>query len=376
MTPPEPGGSAASIFFPIPLSSRCLANLPATPPSAAPTAVAASRGGAKRPTTSPTPPPILTPLRPRWSPVSDTCTSPPSSFWTRTTPSTVIVFSSASFSTASKSFFARSSNRYAAITTSLCSSLIARSFLRVDRVPGERLVEMLVQLLLMLSGQVRIDVEDDLLDLAGERERRLVGVAAIHRQAVVAADVHARVAGEADGDGVLHATASDPLVVDVQGHLAARCRLGRVGGELHSHVDAPGRQPRLRLLLELEHAYEGVGVLQLAVLDEEREAAQMVGLGHDHAFGAAFRNLELCTDRVGVVEDLRDHSGGDVLDVPVEGELGLRRQWRRHPEEGGEPSEQRQHVVLLGLLPEQLLELLNLVRVLLGQVVRLAEVVR
>ena len=45
------------------------------------------------------------------------------------------------------------------------------SFLRVDRMTRERLVKVLVQLLLMLFGQVWVDVEDDLLDLAGERER-------------------------------------------------------------------------------------------------------------------------------------------------------------------------------------------------------------
>ena len=49
MIPAEPGGSASSIFSPIPACTRLRANLPASPPTAAPTAVAASSGGAKRP---------------------------------------------------------------------------------------------------------------------------------------------------------------------------------------------------------------------------------------------------------------------------------------------------------------------------------------
>ena len=67
------------------------------PPAAAPTAVAARSGGAKSPTTRPTPPPTFTPLRPRWSPVSSTCTSPSASLLTRTTPSVETVLSSTSF---------------------------------------------------------------------------------------------------------------------------------------------------------------------------------------------------------------------------------------------------------------------------------------
>ena len=75
--------------------------------------------------------------------------------------------------------------------------------------PGESLLRVLVQILLVRLGQVWVDVEDDLLDRAGERERRLVRVAAVDREAVVAADIEAGVAGEARGDGVLDATATD-----------------------------------------------------------------------------------------------------------------------------------------------------------------------
>src|SRR4051812_27981331 len=191
-----------------------------TPPAAAPTAVAASTGGAKRPTASPMPPPSLTPFRPRWSPVCVTWTSPSASFRTSTTPSTVMVSSPASFSTASKSRSARSSNRYAAIRTSLWSSLMLAPWSCADAAGGIGLRGVLVEGVLVVAVEVRGDVEDHLANRAGERERRLVGVAAVDDQAVVAADIHAGVAAEPERDGVIHAAAADRLAVDEQGDLA------------------------------------------------------------------------------------------------------------------------------------------------------------
>src|SRR4029079_15512099 len=179
--PAEPGGSAAPIFSPRPLSTRCLANRPTTPPAAPVTTIDASSGGENSPTTSPTPAPTLAPLRPRWSPVSWTLALPSVSTVTSATPSTSSCLSSTSLTSALKSCWARSGIRYAAMTTSKSVSLIV-FFLRehsmvvlcVDRVRGECLVDLLMQLPLVLLADVWVDVEDDPLDGAGERERGLV----------------------------------------------------------------------------------------------------------------------------------------------------------------------------------------------------------
>ena len=104
-----------------PLSTLCLANLPTMPPAAAPTAVAASSGGAARPTRTPTPPPQPMPLRPRWSPVCATRTSPLSSCSTRITPSLLTFLSLTSCTSPSKSFWAVSMAGYAAMTTANAS---------------------------------------------------------------------------------------------------------------------------------------------------------------------------------------------------------------------------------------------------------------
>ena len=111
-----------------------------------------------------------------------------------------------------------------------------------------------------------------------KRERRLVGVAAVDDEPVVAADVHARVAREAPGHGVLHPPARDRLAVDEQRHLASGRRLRRVGREHHLDADLPGRERRLGRLGVLEHAEHRVGVLELPVLNEEREPAEVVAL--------------------------------------------------------------------------------------------------
>ena len=114
---------------------------------------------------------------------------------------------------------------------------------------------------------------------------------------------------------------------------------------------------------------------ELAVLDEQREPAQVVGLGHDHAFGSLGRDDQVGADRVGVVVDARDHPGHDVLDVAAvldRDDVGSRRQ---DAEEGGQGGEQGEHLVLFRLLPEKVLEFLHLVGVLGGDVVGLGEVV-
>ena len=113
-----PGLSFSPRPLSMPLSTLWCMNLPTTPPAAAPTATEASSGGAARPTSTPTPPPQPRPLRPRWSPVWLTWTSPSASRSTRITPSVRTFFSSMSCTSPSKSFSAASTAGYAAMITS------------------------------------------------------------------------------------------------------------------------------------------------------------------------------------------------------------------------------------------------------------------
>ena len=87
------------------------------------------------------------------------------------------------------------------------------------------------------------------------------------------------------------------------------------------------------------------------VVDPQPEPADEVGVGDDHAFGAACRDVELGLDGVRAPEDAGDHTALHVLDVAGEGEPGDRGQRRQDAEEDREAPEQREHPVALGLLP-------------------------
>ena len=204
-----------------------------------------------------------------------------------------------------------------------------------------------------LGVKVRSDVEDDLLDRAGERERRLVGIASVDDQAVVQADVHAGVAAEDERDGVIHSAAADRLAVDEQRDLTRGSGLGLVRREDHLDVHVARRQLVFGLLFVLEHSQERVGVLELPVLDEQGETSEMARFGDDHALRATVGDVKVGADRVGVVVDPRDRPGRDVLHHAVIGVWSSRADRRQDPEERSEPGQQRLDVVLLGLFPEQ-----------------------
>ena len=115
---------------------------------------------------------------------------------------------------------------------------------------------------------------------------------------------------------------------------------------------------------------------RLALEQVEAVAAEPAALGHDHALGAALRDLDLGLEVVRGVEDARR------VAVRRAGQLaGLReliasgRNARTRRDEAGRHRRvQRQHLVFLRLGPEQLLHLLELFRVLGGDVVGLGPV--
>jgi len=115
---------------------------------------------------------------------------------------------------------------------------------------------------------------------------------------------------------------------------------------------------------------------ELAAVDPQREPAQVVGLGHDHALGPPGRDDQVRADHVGVVVDPRDHPRHDVLDIAPVLHRDRVRYGRQDPEEGGQGGEQGEHLVLLRLGPEQLLQLGDLAGVIGGQVACLGEIIR
>jgi hypothetical protein len=91
-----------------------------------------------------------------------------------------------------------------------------------------------------------------------------------------------RVAVEVERHGVIQPAAAYRFAVGEQCHLTRCGGLRLVRYEAHLHVHISGRQHRCGLLPVLKHSEERVGVLQLPVLDEERESSEVAGLGDDH----------------------------------------------------------------------------------------------
>ena len=87
---------------------------------------------------------------------------------------------------------------------------------------------------------------------------------------------------------MIHPPLADRPVVDEEGHLAAGGRFRLVGRELHAHRHLALGRCLLGLLPEDEDAHHRVGVRQLAVVDEQREPTQMVGLRDDHPSAPPF----------------------------------------------------------------------------------------
>ena len=119
--------------------------------------------------------------------------------------------------------------------------------------------------------------------------------------------------------------------------------------------------------------------MRLAVAEVEAVAAGQAAVGEDHPLGPALGNLDVGGDRERLVQHRRRGAVGQrdlagIVDelVALAGEARPALEFGVQPFDGA-PVE-RQHVVLLRLLPEQGLEFLDLLRVLGRQVVGLGEV--
>ena len=138
------------------------------------------------------------------------------------------------------------------------------------------------------------------------------------------------------------------------------------------------RQRAVRLDVEVIDAEQVVAVLELAALRVEAPAADVASLGDDHALGARLGHLNLGGHRVRLVLDADDrvlrqspHAAEEELGVPTD-QHRPPGQIRVQP--FGAPVIERQHVVAGRLDQPQALQLVELLRHLLRQVVRLAPV--
>ena len=170
-----------------------------------------------------------------------------------------------------------------------------------------------MHLLLLRSGRLlRLEVEGQLVDLAGELERNIVAVFH-HRDAGagVLADVEGFVLRERDRGGVLHGILGHFLAVHVEHARPSLAQAWPIGLEVEDDGVLAGSQlrPFPHRALEVEQVIEehhlAAAESEFALAQEQAIAAEAPALGDDHAFRAAFGNRDLGGDGVGLVQDIR-----------------------------------------------------------------------
>ena len=171
---------------------------------------------------------------------------------------------------------------------------------------------------------------------------------------------------------------ADLLAVGVERHLAAFAQAAAGVGELHAHLMLAGWNRRGRFDHEVLEATPVVAVLELAALGVETPAADVRALGDDDALGSLLRHHDLGRDGVRLVLDAQDAVLRQASHA-AEQNLGL--SFDQHRAAGQvrvdsleQPVVDRQHVVARRFDEPEALQLVELLRHLLGEVLRLAPV--
>ena len=154
-----------------------------------------------------------------------------------------------------------------------------------------------------------VDGQGQLVELAGELERHLI-VLVVHRRAGIGAHVEVLVPLQRHRNGLFHLLRRDHLAVDLEyAGAAAAQAAGAAEGER-------GGTQTVVLEVEFERVLAGCerlrtfpldaleidqvpGEHRLALEQIEAVAGEAAALGHDHAFGAALRDLDLGLEVVG-----------------------------------------------------------------------------
>src|SRR5215475_13447047 len=158
--------------------------------------------------------------------------------------------------------------------------------------------------LLRLGHLLRLELEGELVELAGEAERHVVPVfEEADRRAGIHADIKALIPLEGEGNRVLHGLLVHLLAVHAQRAGAAFAEAAAVELEIEDERVLTGREfgacPCRALEIEevvQEHRFASADA-ELAFAKKKAVAAECPALGHDHAFCAAFGNLHLRGDR-------------------------------------------------------------------------------
>src|SRR5262249_54688884 len=159
---------------------------------------------------------------------------------------------------------------------------------------------------------LRFELEGQFIDLAGELERRIVAILNQRNPgSSVLADVEALILRECDRDGVLQCIFRHLLAIYQQYAGATFAQTRTVGFDIeHDGVLARGQ---LRYLphraLEVEQVVEEHNLStvesKFPLAQKQAIATKASALSNDHAFCAAFGNVNFSSDGVALVQDAR-----------------------------------------------------------------------
>ncbi len=231
-----------------------------------------------------------------------------------------------------------------------------------------------------------VHLDRQLVELGGQRERRLI-VGIIDTGQRIGANVEALVPLQDHWQRMRHGNGLDFFAVHFE-------RAG-AGAAKTAHVVEGERADAKAVILEVElqrvfAGHERVRAFPLdafqvnQVPEEHRLALEQVKTiageapagGQDHAFRAALRHVNVRRDGVGTVEQERGIALRQANHGPGVNELGTAGgdvRARGH-DAGSHRGVQREDLIFLGFRDEHLLHLLHLVRMLVGDVLGLAEV--
>ncbi len=217
------------------------------------------------------------------------------------------------------------------------------------------------------------------LHLPREGPRTIPCVIGGHERSAIVADI-AWLLTERERLCLFHASFTGFLAVDEQRERAALGDAAAIVGELQAHLMVAGRNHRRTFNVGLLQSEEVVANLGLAVLHVDAESARDTTQRDNHALCSGGRHLELRGQGIGLVlkREHREtwnarHRTKDNLTVAADQirtpcDLGVRT--------FGESIVERQHVVLHGFDQPELLQLVQDVWMLLGQILRLRPVLR
>ena len=173
---------------------------------------------------------------------------------------------------------------------------------------------------MVVSAQFRFaEVDDYLLDLAGELERHVI--VCTHRRSGVFTDIETFVERETTRDRLFDAGLSDLLAVHREGSCSALADSAAIVLEVQNNGVLAGRGASA-MQFGCGPCLRSCSGKQACLIEIQGPAAEEPALGDDHALVAGLLDHDFCRETPGLVLDIRQGAFGNACVAGVIGEGG------------------------------------------------------